>query len=419
MTMTADPAAALGPAIFDHILTEVNNEVLGRSRELRAFAVALLAKEHVFVLSRPGEAKTLMIDRFTSRIAGIHRFSTQLDAFAGDDALFGPWSVKRLMEDDVRARSAANDGIQYAHVAEIDELPRASGSTLSTLLRITNERQYLDAGRWVTAQLCTMIASANSLPWADADDQDRAADLAALWDRIGIRLWMPPTTDLALLRRIVEAPPLDPNPRQVLNWADVEAGQQAVAAMAVQPDALDAFFGMIRKLHKDHGLPVPSPRRTKLMLKLAAANAWLAGASTVDVAHLDILTTALPHTPDDQDAVDQVVLAVAAPNREQIRKEAVKAAALVVDYAKAVDIVEDAARTEAYVQAYTRAQKCALALTRLEQGATPADLDDINAVWPALQEVHARFTTERLNQTTVTDFRAEARAGRINVRYRG
>ena len=185
------------------------------------------------------------------------------------------------------------------------------------------------------------------------------------------------------------------------------------------PSSSTPFFGMIRKLHKDHGLPVPSPRRTKLMLKLAAANAWLAGASTVDVAHLDILTTALPHTPDDQDAVDQVVLAVAAPNREQIRKEAVKAAALVVDYAKAVDIVEDAARTEAYVQAYTRAQKCALALTRLEQGATPADLDDINAVWPALQEVHARFTTERLNQTTVTDFRAEARAGRINVRYRG
>lgn len=413
MTTTEAPPTPVTPAIFDHLATAVSGEILGRPREIHAIMVAILARQHVFALSRPGEAKTLLLERLLSRIEGAVRFSTQLDAFAGDDALFGNISVKRLVEDDVRARSADNLAIQHAHLADIDELARASAATIASLLRIMAERQYQEAGRWKTAPLSTLLASSNSLPWAaGGHDKDRAADLAAIWDRFAIRLWWPPTTDLGIMRRIIDLPAPDPKPKQVLTWDEVVISQSEAAALHVPDDVKDTLITMTRKLATE-GIEVPSPRRMNMMLSLARADAWLAGATQVDVGNLAVLTHSFPHDPDQQAIVDKVVLAVAAPLREEIAAVVADIAERATEYRKAGDEANDRARNTRYMEVIGKLKRSAMKLADLERRASGVDREDIDAAWPAIQSLYDTFTSEVLGSTRTLDVRDEALHGRL------
>lgn len=414
MTMTAPPATLVTPDVFDDIVEAVNLEVLGRRAEIRAIMLALIARQHVFTLSRPGEAKTMMIERILARIDGATIFSVQLDAFSGDDALFGNWSVKELAENDVYRRSRQNDAIQWSQVADIEEIARASAATLSSLLRVLNERQYRDAGRWVDADLSTMLSTANSLPWVGVGaDKDKAANLAALWDRIAVRLWMDPTTDLDVLAAILELPSPDPKPRKVLAWSDVQAAQGAAAALPVSPAARNALIGLVRDLSAK-GITIPSPRRLKVMETMAKANAWLCGAREVRVEHLEVLTVCFPHDPDEQAIVDEVVFALAAPNRSAILTNGKKAAEALTQYNEANNQADDRVRGGALADAYIVTKRTAIELADLERKASPGDMPYINRIWPALTSVHDRFV--RILGDEPGDFRRLALDGKITMR---
>lgn len=408
------PGIDVAADVFDAIIAAVNAEVLGRSAEVHALMVALVARQNVFALSRPGEAKTMMIGRTLVRIDGARRFSCQLDAFSGDDTMFGNWSVKELAENDVYRRSAKNNAIQHAHVAEVDEVARASAATLSSLLRITNEGEYMDAGDWVKADLSSMFSSANSLPWIGAGaNKEKAENLAAFWDRIAIRLWMPPTTDLEVLRAILDLPAPDPEPVPLLAWAEVEAAQQAAAALPVPAATRDALIGLVRDLSK-RGIAVPSPRRLKVMETVAKANAWLRGADHVGIEHLDILTTVFPHTPDDQDTVDEVVYKLAAPQRSKILDLGKKASEHLVAFNEADKNPNDKDRANGMSEAYTQTKRTAVALAAAERAATPGDMPFIDRVWPALTSIHER--TMRSLNADPGDFRQLGLDGKITVR---
>lgn len=404
------------PDIFDAILDAVRTEVLGRDAEIRAVMLALIARQHVFALSRPGEAKTMMTDRILVRIAGARRFSCQLDPFSGDDTLFGNWSVKSLAEDDEYRRSAKNNAIQFCDVAEVDEIARGSAATIASLLRIANERQYMDAGEWVTADLSTILCSANSLPWVGAGaDRDKAADLAAFWDRVAIRLWMPPTTDLDVMRAILDLPTPDPQPRQVLDWNDVTAAQQAAAELPVSPEARTGLISLVRDLAAK-GIAIPSPRRLKVMETIAKANAWLCGARQVGVEHLDVLTMVFPHDPDEQAVVDEVVFKLAAPNRSSILTEMGKAAEALIEFNTADANSNDRERARGMSDAYTKVKRCAMTLADLDRNASAGDRPYIDKVWPTLTQMHERFVSMIQPGGDVGDFRQLALDGKLVLR---
>lgn len=409
------PARIVTPDVFDDIIDAVNAEVLGRTAEIRAIMLALIARQHVFTLSRPGEAKTMMQDRILLRISGARRFSAQLDAYSDDGALFGPWSIKELAENDVYRRSKESDAIQWSEVADIDEIARAGAATLDSMLRILNEGEYRDAGRWVKGNLSTMVSSANSLPWIGAgQDRDKAERLAALWDRIAFRLWMDPTTDLDVLRAILDLPTPDPAPPQVLAWDDVKAAQTAARALPVEPATRDALIGLVRDLNAK-GIAIPSPRRLMVMETIAKANAWLCGASRVRVEHLEALTMVIPHDPEQQPVVDEVVFKLAAPNRSDILKQGRKAAEALTEYNAANKLPNDRERASGLADAYTKAKATAIALATLERKATPGDMPYVDRVWPALTSMHDRFVEILTPGGETGDFRQLALEGKVHL----
>jgi len=114
---------------------------------------ALVAGEHLLLVSPPGCAKSLLLDSLLAA-AGGSKFSILLTKFTVPEEVFGPISLVGLKED--RFRRVTTGRLPEADFAFVDEVFKASSAILNTLLGILNERAF-DAGDGV-ARPVRMVA---------------------------------------------------------------------------------------------------------------------------------------------------------------------------------------------------------------------------------------------------------------------
>lgn len=350
------------PGLFDKLRSELTSEFVNRDTELDAIILALVSRSHLFMLSQPGEGKTALMNRLIARITGMQGFSTVLDRFADDTALFGPLDIDGLRQSPSRRIRSAGPWMQRAHIALLDEIWKASSSLAQTLLPVLEERKYFEDGHMVDTPTSTVLMTSNELPSSGHDE------LAAVWDRVHLRLVVDEILDPADMALLLNLD-WDPDPQPLLDWADIERAQAAARLVPVTKETNEALIDIVVGIRRE-GIRVSSRRlrRAQDMVRVAA---WLDGQEETNPGHLDFLRHMLWDTPEQRGTVEKAVYDVAEPSMSDVIDLMDTVATLHQDLAEYLTLEgSDPKRIAGSNELYTKAKRAAYALVEVEKRAT-------------------------------------------------
>ena len=169
-------------ANFRRLHEQVDGYVVGHDNLKEAVLLGLIAREHIYIEGPPGIAKTMFAE-LVSQAANLEFYFYQFHRDTRLAELVGDVVIQRERGPDgseLIAQSIRKGGVLTCELCVLDDISRAPGEALNVLLRILNERQYLDD----EIPLLTAIATSN--PTAD-DYYNEPLDPANL-DRFTIQL---------------------------------------------------------------------------------------------------------------------------------------------------------------------------------------------------------------------------------------
>ena len=169
------------------LLAALNKDVFEKEEVTRLAFLTAIAGESIFLLGRPGVAKSLIARRLKFAFKDANSFEYLMNRFSTPDEIFGPISIKKLKDEDKYERLTDNY-LPQAHVAFLDEIWKAGPSIQNALLTIINEKVYRNGEKEVPAKLQALIAASNELP-------EKEQGLEALWDRFLVRLMVTGVSD--------------------------------------------------------------------------------------------------------------------------------------------------------------------------------------------------------------------------------
>lgn len=281
------------------VLDEVNAIAFEKTQFIQGVAVALVARKHLLEIGPPGSAKSFVIELITQRI-GARLYDTMLSRDLLPDALFGPLNVVEFQKGKYQRVSA--DMLQEAEVAFLDEIFKCNSTTLNALLGVMNERVYKFAGQKIRCPLVSVVSASNELPQGE--------DLAALYDRLHLRFWVPYIQDEANWQAMITAGDAPP-PVSTITLQDLVQAQAEARAVKVTPDTLKSLSKIKLECAKA-GIKV-SDRRWKDSVAILRAQAWLSGHDEVKDSDLSILVNVLWSSPEERKKVSDLVLDVSCP----------------------------------------------------------------------------------------------------------
>jgi len=295
---------------------ELVASLIERDEVIRAALVALLARQHLFLLGPPGTAKSHLIIELARRVspaggAGLRGFTYLMTRFTTPEELFGPVSVSGLKQDEYRRITAGK--LVEAELVFLDEIFKASSAVLNALLKIANERLFNNGPQEMQVPLISLFGASNELPQGN--------DLEALWDRFLLRLKVDYVSDAGFSKFIQAVA------------SKLAAGGNGGAPSAVQPQTLlqsellalqqragqvsvpGVTLSLVERLRKDlagKGVTV-SDRRWGQTLDVLQAHALLEGRDAVTEDDLAILKHSLWQTPEQQAEVGKLIARLGNP----------------------------------------------------------------------------------------------------------
>lgn len=266
---------------FEAVSVALKAQFVERDPVIDGMMNAALAGKHVLLVGPPGSAKSALVTTFTKCVTGARYFEWLLGRFTVPEELFGPMSLQGLKEE--KFRRVTTGKMPEAHVGFLDEVFKAGGAILNTLLAVMNERKFYNNGAPVQIPLRMLVGASNELP--------EGAELAALYDRFLLRFWVDyiESTD---------------------NWVNVLVGNNQAATLAEitldewdaarkEVEAITVTTDVVRDLHKlrtvlaqTHSI-ILSDRRWKECVGLLRAEAWRVGDTEVVEDHFRALAPAL------------------------------------------------------------------------------------------------------------------------------
>lgn len=166
---------------------ELNSYIFGRREEIRGLLLALISRNHVFLLSPPGAGKSMLAAELCRRLRGGVFFKKLLTQHTQPEELFGPFNIIKLRDEGDLVRETAGY-LPEAHVALVDEIWKCNAAIINTLLSVTNEREHFNGRRVEKVPLISLVVTSNETPAADAS-------LEAIYDRILLRYQANPVRD--------------------------------------------------------------------------------------------------------------------------------------------------------------------------------------------------------------------------------
>ena len=299
------PDAGPVRAKFAAARSELAAALIERDEEIDLALTALVAGEHLLLVSPPGCAKSLLLDSLLDRTGG-SKFSILLTKFSVPEEVFGPVSLAGLKADRYIRITAGK--LPEADFAFLDEVFKASSAILNTLLKILNERTF-DAGdgvlRTVPLRLC--VAASNEWPCPET-----GRELAAVFDRFLLRKAVIPIRSAAGRSRLLWTRDHVPKRTATIAPAEIDAARAAARSIPWSMEAKEAFETVLKELAKE-GVR-PGDRRQVKTVGAVRASAWLAGDEVVMPEHLAVAVHALWDDPVEQPAVAaRIVAKVANP----------------------------------------------------------------------------------------------------------
>lgn len=292
-----DPKYALGG-----IRQELRKQFHERDDEIDSLLTALLAREHVLLLGKPGTAKSALARAVCEAIEGADYFRWLLTKFSTPEELFGPISFAGLEKDEYRRLTRGK--MPEAHVAFLDEIFKANSAILNSMLTIINERELDNGTGTVKCPLETVVGASNELPDSESEGLD------ALYDRFLLRHWVDYIADHDCFKVLLLARQ-EPWIQGKLTFSDLRALQKRVYDVNFPEDMVDAVV-QIRDTLAEDGI-VASDRRWRRCMHLIRAYAVLQGHDQVEEDDLLILKHVLWREPDQRARVAARVGQVASP----------------------------------------------------------------------------------------------------------
>lgn len=344
------------------VMQDVNNQVAEREELVELIAIALLTRNNLFILGKPGQAKSLSINLFRQRITGARQFERLLSKQTDEDQLFGridlssliPGSVPdvvlqdddahknlrfdlQCMVDGLSARKDAPDTfaalekatdkllsyrkavaalhqnepvvqtsgkIPEADIVFLDEIFKANDGVLNSLLTALNERKYTNEGRTYPIPAISFFAASNEIPnFTDPQEQI----LAPLYDRLQIKVVTEDIVDRDKRLSVLKSKQAggDGSVNSTISLSELYAMQQEVAAIPV-PDTINELADDVLCELRNSGIEV-SDRKYLNYYPLVQAKAWLEGHDKVESQDLLILKCYLWQAPSDRRTVENTL----------------------------------------------------------------------------------------------------------------
>jgi MoxR-like ATPase len=281
-----------------HILRrQLNRECLERETNIDALIALFISKQHGILLGPPGTGKTYLIELLCQALGG-NFFSLLASATTKPEDVFGPVSIKELKDNEVYKRNTVGR-LPSATIAYMDEIFKADGDILNTLLKVINERVYHNPDPQ-KVPLRSMVASSNEVP--------SESNTGAFVDRFVYKSWVNYIQDkdnwMTLAKRKINGHKCQVTV-ELESW-DIEQAEQEFLAVSIEP-MLELLFGIKEKL-KSKGFEI-SDRKWFQMFDFFRAYAWVQNKTSVDLSVIeDLLPDCIWSNPDDITVITKIIL---------------------------------------------------------------------------------------------------------------
>jgi MoxR-like ATPase len=290
------------------IRTELRSTFIQRDAAIDAMLLAVMAKEHCYILGPPGTGKSDMTRAFILRLIGATYFEVAVSKTLPEAALLGQIDIKRLRDtgESLRKRDGYLTTVNFAF---IDEAGKMSAILGHHLLAALNERVRHEVENGVSHHpipLYTAITASNELLVRESEDA------AALWDRLLVRTTVDYINDTAGFVSLLKRGAAPATTVTTVDFAELaDAIDNEVPAVVLSDATIDGVLQIRKGIAAAH--IVVSDRRWRQAMKVIRAHAWLDGRDTTTLADLAALDYVLWQTPDQIDTVRRIRVAVADP----------------------------------------------------------------------------------------------------------
>jgi len=288
--------------MLNSVISQFSSILVGRERTIRLNILALMTGHHIYMISKPGTAKTMMADIGETfglkTFYYLYSYDTKLEDILYDIVLK---KKKAKNEMTISVDYVLKDpGLGTCDIHFADEMFKAPSEVLNALLGAMNERKVTLGNRVYKIPLRTLVAASNEVP---ADPST-----AALIDRFLFRdfldylpedLWSPYLVTYWNIHQPSFAVQKITAPRELLDKA-----QRYIWKVDIY-GVLGNYVKLLAKL-KDKGIEL-SDRRKGWVLRSIAASALLAGRLEAKPEDLDVLLYTAPATREQKDVVAEVL----------------------------------------------------------------------------------------------------------------
>lgn len=293
----------------ESIIPEMQRTLVQRDEEIRLLVLSTIARTHIALIGKPGIAKSLALDTFMSHVSDdVRMFKKTIRKGTNVEELFGPPSVKKMLEDDEFVFNTTNTLVE-ANLAMLTEIWKGNSAVLNSLLRVVNEREFENGTHIIDVPLWSLVADSNELPPPSEND------LMAIRDRFGVTKMVEPvkTRDGLLAVLDTQLGNLGNQPvsgtHTLIDRAEIEALQAQVRVVALNgldPNVRQAYAELQMKAAQE-GLE-PSTRRTFEGMKLCIANAVLNGRDKLVKDDLRLFAHNLWTFPEETKIASKLVM---------------------------------------------------------------------------------------------------------------
>jgi MoxR-like ATPase len=282
-----------------NLRSELQSKVLEREDVIDGALIALASRSNVFLLGKPGTAKSYLCELLCKAIDGANYFDFLMMKGTKLEELFGPLKLTKLATDQYVYNT--QDRLPEAHIAFLDEIWKSSSAVLNALLKALNEHVFVNDGKACDMPLQTCFSASNELP--------EDASLDALYDRFHLRYEVSYIADEDNFEKLISMS--DEPIQNRLSLGDLSLIQNEVSKIDISnvPEILKS----LRQKFAQAGFEI-SDRRWRVAVKILKAAAWLAGHSSVEYDDIAKLEAIFWDKPEQRREIRKIVLAMANPD---------------------------------------------------------------------------------------------------------
>ncbi len=278
--------------------------------EVLALAVALLARENILILGKPGAAKTMLTKLFCKAVMGAVWFYYLLSKTTEPNEVFGPVNPLKFKNGEfVRITKGM---APEAHILFLDEIFKGNSSINNSMLTLINEHQFQNGtDGMVDCPTEMVVGCSNELP------EDEKA-LAAFFDRFPIRRWVGYIqSDDAFKKFLMSERASSSRITKegcTLSLDELHKLQDEVDEVDIYEPVIDTLIAIKKALLNDPNLRLEvSDRKWEKIMSILQAHAYIHGRDEVTDDDLMFLPHCLWNKPEQLPLISKLVGELANP----------------------------------------------------------------------------------------------------------